>query len=87
MQRFTGDYQGPCDFCDQPIEFALGFQIDREPVAMHFGPGGPTPVRIHDIRLVLMVDDQMDVEFRFDCPLCGGESTGRAVCARVLGPA
>ncbi len=87
MERFTGDYYESCACCNQPIEFALGIQIGREPIAMHFGPDGPTAVRLHDVRLLLMVDDDLDVTFRFDCPLCGGESNGRISCTRVHGQA
>jgi len=80
MQRFTGEFQGECKSCGEHVEFALGIQTGRDPVAMHFGPGGPTPVELREVDLVLMVDEALDVKFRFACPLCGGESRGRTTC-------
>lgn len=83
MQRFTGDYCGDCDACGEYVEFALGVQTGREPVAMHFGPRGPEPILLRDVNLVTMMDDELDVKFGFDCPLCGGASKGRATCKSV----
>lgn len=83
MQRFTGDYQGVCSACDEPVEFALGIQTDRDPVGMHFGPGGPVQVMLQDVELVLMVGDELDVKFRYSCPLCAAENEARALCRVV----
>ncbi len=80
MERFTGDYQGTCGACDEPVEFAIGVQTDRDPVAMHFGPGGPVAITLYDFKLITMIGDDLDVAFGFDCPLCGARSGGRTVC-------
>lgn len=86
MPRYTGEFSGPCPACDEHIEFALGIRTDGPPAAMHFGPGGPTPVAVRDVQLMLMVDDRLDVAFRFDCPLCGAGGAGRATCSAVPSP-
>ncbi|MBX3396647.1 MAG: hypothetical protein KF841_14900 [Phycisphaerae bacterium] len=83
MQRFTGDYQGQCSVCDQPVEFALGIQTGRDPVGMHFGPGGAVPVVLRDVDLVVMIGDELDVKFRYDCPLCAAENDARTICRAV----
>jgi hypothetical protein len=81
MARFTGDYQGDCTACSEPVELAIGVRTESSPVAMHFGPGGPRDVSIRDMQLAHMMDDRLDVRFEFACPLCGAWSTGRATCA------
>ncbi len=86
MPRYTGDYQGRCQACDEDVELAIGIQTDRAPVAMHFGPGGPQPVLLHDVQLVAMIDDSLDVKFTCTCPLCGGLTPGRATCRPVPSP-
>jgi hypothetical protein len=83
MSRYAGDFQGKCTACDEYVEFALGVSTGNDPVAMHFGPGGPTPVAIELLELGLMVEDEIDVRFRFMCPLCGRTSAGRARCREV----
>jgi len=77
MSRYAGDFQGPCTACGEYVEFALGIRTDGPPAAMHFGPGGPQPIELGDVKLVLMVDDKLDVKFDFKCPLCGESSAGR----------
>ncbi len=83
MERFTCDYQGPCDSYAEAVEFAIGVQSDRDPVAAHFGPGGPVPVELRDVRLVTMIGDDLDVAFIFACPLCGEASKGRTTCRQA----
>ncbi|MFO0974392.1 MAG: hypothetical protein U1A27_13270 [Phycisphaerae bacterium] len=80
MTRFAGDFCGPCRACDDVVEFAIGFRPGTDPIAMHFGPGGATPVEIGGVELGLMADDVCDLKFWFICPLCGRRSTGRATC-------
>lgn len=86
MPRFTGDYQGTCAACDEHVEFALGIRTDREPTAMHFGPGGPQPVELREFELTLLVEDDMHVKFEFVCPLCGEWSAGRTRCRGIPEP-
>ncbi len=86
MPRFTGDFHGKCEACDEYVEFAVGIQTDRPPVAMHFGPTGPGTVRLTDVELGVLVDDMADIRIRFQCPLCGGASTGRLTCRNVPDP-
>lgn len=85
MQRFTGDYTGTCPHCDEYIEFAVGIQTDREPMAMHFGPGGPQPVELKDVQLLLMVEDRAELTLRFACPMCGESADGRVTCRAITG--
>ncbi len=86
MPRFAGDFQGPCTACDEYVELALGVRTDGPAIAMHFAPGGPQPVELDGFELVLMLDDALDVRFRFACPLCGGWSDGRVTCRAVPEP-
>jgi hypothetical protein len=86
MSRFTGDFSGECEACGEYVEFAIGVQTGREPVAMHFGPRGAENITLSEFELLLMVDEELDVKFRFVCPLCGGESAGRAACKGAAMP-
>ena len=83
MHRYAGDFAGTCQVCEEYVEFALGVSPGNDPIAMHFGPGGPMPVEVDQLELGLMVEDTIDVRFRFVCPLCGGRSAGRATCRLV----
>ncbi len=85
MSRYAGDFQGTCKRCEEYVEFALGVSPGNDPVAMHFGPGGPTPVDVDQLELGLMVEDEIDVRFQYVCPLCGKASAGRATC-KLIGP-
>lgn len=80
MARYAGDFQGNCTKCDEYVEFAIGIRSGSDPVAMRFGPGGPSDVTLREVELVTMMDDVLDVRFEFQCPLCGEWSTGRATC-------
>ncbi|MEE8170182.1 MAG: hypothetical protein V3T70_06510 [Phycisphaerae bacterium] len=80
MPRFAGDFQGTCAACGEYVELAIGIQTDREPVAMHFGPDGPRSVAIRAVDLVSLVDEAANVNFSFDCPICGASSPGRVTC-------
>ncbi|RIK68542.1 MAG: hypothetical protein DCC65_02815 [Planctomycetota bacterium] len=86
MPRFTGDFQGKCEACDEYVEFAVGIQTDRTPVAMHFGPSGPQPVRLIDVELGILLEDTAEIRIRFECPLCGGDSSGKLTCRHVPDP-
>ncbi len=86
MSRFSGDFQGTCPNCDEYVEFAVGIQTDREPVAMHFGPGGPQPVELRDVQLALMVEDRADVNIRYACPICGSFADGSVTCRALPNP-
>lgn len=86
MSRFTGDFNGDCEACGEYVEFAIGVQTGREPVAMHFGPRGAEQITLSEFELVLMVEEDIDVRFRFLCPLCGGESGGKASCREATMP-
>jgi hypothetical protein len=86
LARYTGDYQGRCTACDEYVEFAVGIRPGTDPLAMCFGPGGPQPVEIEDLNLEIMIDDAMDVRFRYTCPICGRWSSARVTCRIVPGP-
>ena len=86
MARYAGDFQGTCTACDEYVELAIGVRTDRPPLAMHFAPGGPMEVLLRDVELATMIDDDLDVRFLFECPLCGGWSSGRATCRPVAEP-
>lgn len=83
MSRMAGDFQGKCNACDEYVEFAVGIQTDRPPVAMHFGPGGPSNVQLSNLELRLMVEDSAEVDIEYLCPLCGMSSSGRLTCRVV----
>lgn len=80
MARYAGDFQGKCAACDEYVEFAMGISPGNDPIAMHFGPGGPQPVELAGVELELMVEDEVTVRFKFVCPLCGQKSAGRTTC-------
>lgn len=83
VSRFAGDFQGSCKNCDEYIEFAVGVRPGTDPVAMHFGPGGPTPVELRDVELSQMIDDALDLRLHFLCPLCKKWSAGRMTCKQA----
>ncbi|MCK6455362.1 MAG: hypothetical protein L6Q92_02350 [Phycisphaerae bacterium] len=83
MARFSGDFQGPCGVCGEYVEFAVGVRTDGDPVALQFGPGGPQPIVLKDVEPELLVEDERRTRFRFQCPLCGEWSAGRATCRDV----
>jgi len=86
MPRFAGDFQGTCTACGEHVEFALGIRTDREPTAVHFGPGGLQSVELRDLELTLLVEDDMHVKFDFICPLCSAWSAGRTRCRGIPEP-
>jgi len=68
------------------VEFALGIDTQREPVAMHFGPGGPVAVDMRRLELALMVESKLDVKLQFQCPICEQWSAGRLTCEAAPTP-
>lgn len=80
MARFTGDFRGTCKACGEYVEFALGIRPGTDPIAMHFGPQGPSPIEVRDLTLDLMTDAELLVRVAFVCPLCEQRTDGRVTC-------
>lgn len=78
--RYAGDFHGKCTNCDEYVEFAVGIRPGADPVAMHFGPGGPRATPIRSAELAVMVEDSLDLRFEFECPICEAWSRGRVTC-------
>jgi hypothetical protein len=85
MARYSGEFQGSCAVCGEYVEFALGIDTQREPVAMHFGPGGPVAVDLRGLQLESMVDSRLAVKLEYQCPICGQWSGGRLSCGPAPG--
>ncbi len=87
MARFSGEIARDCTACEQPIEFALGLDTEREILhALFFGPGGPQPVTISDWSAQLVTEAQVVLSVSFACPMCGGLQAAPATCRRVPAP-
>lgn len=87
MARFSGEVARDCAACEQPIEFALGLDTEREILhALFFGPGGAQPVTVSDWSAQLVTEAQVVLSVSFACPMCDVEQAATATCRRVPAP-
>lgn len=87
MARYSGEVARDCEKCDEPLQFALGIDTERETLrAQHFGPGGPQNVAVSDWSAHLVTEAQVVLSVSFACPMCGGVQAAHVTCRRVPSP-